>query len=84
MLAAQYGLALNNQKTLSAFARFEWLYLGKEYFDLANQISQDPNSVLNSRWDLGVHLADPQTWGTGLRIDFQIQGSAEPFDCKLS
>ena len=97
MLAAQYNLALNKKKTLSAYARIEWLYLGKQYFDLANQIYQDPNNVFNSKiglrfkryeltfwnrnianrnyldyaYDFGaVHLADPQTWGTGLRIDF--------------
>lgn len=97
MLAVQYGFALNKTKTLSAYVRAEWLYLGKQYFDLANQIYQDPNSVINTKiglrykrlelmfwtrnladrkyidyaYDFGaVHLADPQTMGTGLRVEF--------------
>jgi iron complex outermembrane receptor protein len=52
LLALQYEKALNRRQTVKAFIRGEWLYLGKQYFDLANQWSQPAHQLLNA--SLGV------------------------------
>lgn len=49
MLAVQYTYAFDNADGLHVFARGEWMSLGKQYFDLANNISQDAYSLLNAR-----------------------------------
>jgi iron complex outermembrane receptor protein len=48
MLALQYGRSLNKAQTLRAFIRGEWFYLGKQYFDLANQQVQTSYQLLNA------------------------------------
>jgi iron complex outermembrane receptor protein len=48
MLALQYGRSLNRTHSVHAFIRGEWLYLGKQYFDLANQLSQSSYQLLNA------------------------------------
>ncbi len=52
MLATQYGHVIDKKKKLKLVARFEWRYLGTEYFDLANTIKQSPYGVVNLR--LGI------------------------------
>ena len=43
-------------------ARAEWMYLGKEYFDLANTISQSPYHLLNSRIGINSKHVDVFFW----------------------
>ena len=54
MLALQYGFIIGNKKNTQLFVRGEWRYLGKQYFNLANTLDQDPYSILNTRF--GVNL----------------------------
>lgn len=54
MLALQYSLPLNPAKTTSLVARGEWRYLGRQYFDLANTITQPAYHLFHARG--GVHL----------------------------
>ena len=49
MLAAQYTYSFHNKSNLQLIARGEWSYLGKQYFDLANNISQGAYSIANLR-----------------------------------
>ena len=52
MLTAQYSYLINAEQQLKLVVRGEWFYLGKRYFDLSNNISQSPYSLLNT--SLGV------------------------------
>ncbi len=49
MLAIQYDWNLVASQNLKFITRFEWMYLGQQYFDLANTIRQVPYSLLNVR-----------------------------------
>ncbi len=55
-LALQYDQKFN--KNLSGFARTEWRYIGRTYFDLANSIQQNPYSIINA--SIGVQMGDVQ------------------------
>ena len=46
MLSAQYNIRLF--KSYNAFARAEWFYFGKQYFDLSNQQVQSSYQLLNA------------------------------------
>jgi iron complex outermembrane receptor protein len=54
LLAIQYAYTINEKHRIRLLARGEWYYLGKEYFDLANTISQSAHGILNSR--IGISL----------------------------
>lgn len=54
MLAVQYSLPLNRAKTTAVVARGEWRYLGRQYFDLANTITQPAYHLFHAR--AGVHF----------------------------
>lgn len=57
MLALQYGIPLTANKEWQLTLRGEWIYLGQQYFDLANQIRQSPYQKLNARVGVsGKHL----------------------------
>jgi len=47
-------------------ARGEWFYLGKEYFDLANTILQNPYSLLNVRIGVSSKHIDVFFWGRNI------------------
>lgn len=49
LLALQYEHTLQPSARLKLVALAEWKYLGKQYFDLANTISQDPYNVFGGR-----------------------------------
>ncbi len=55
-LALQYDQKFN--KNLSGFARTEWRYIGRTYYDLANSIQQNPYSIINA--SIGVQMDDVQ------------------------
>ena len=52
MLTTQYSCVISARQQIKLVIRGEWFYLGKRYFDLANNISQSPYSLFNS--SLGV------------------------------
>ncbi|HET6993914.1 MAG TPA: TonB-dependent receptor [Chitinophagaceae bacterium] len=65
MLALQYGIDLGSRQLKLVF-RGEWLYTGKQYFDLSNNISQDGYSLFNTRFGLSFKKAELMFWGRNL------------------
>jgi iron complex outermembrane receptor protein len=66
MLALQYTYDLGTKFLLKLVARGEWMYLGKQYFDLANNISQNPYSLLNTRFGVSAKNFEVMFWGRNL------------------
>lgn len=66
MLALQYSYTINAKQQLKLIARGEWLYLGTQYFDLANTIRQSPYSMLNTRIGISSKHADIFFWGRNM------------------
>lgn len=66
MLAVQYGYAVNKEKNIRLVARGEWKYLGKQYFDLANRISQEDYSLFNARAGVTSNRADLFFWASNI------------------
>jgi iron complex outermembrane receptor protein len=48
MFAAQYGTTISKKDQLKITFRGEWKYIGKQYFDLGNNLSQNSYNLLNS------------------------------------
>jgi len=63
MTALQYSLYTSSAHNIKLTARGEWFYLGKEYFDLANTISQKPYSLFNVHVGISSRLIDVFFWG---------------------
>ena len=66
MLALQYSYDLGTKQRLQIVVRGEWMYFGKQYFDLANNISQSPYSLLNTRFGLSARNFEIMFWGRNL------------------
>jgi len=66
MLAVQYSLPFKKSSPLKIIARAEWMYLGEEYFDLANTIRQPPHHLLNGRLGISTNHLDIFIWGRNL------------------
>ena len=66
LLALQYTVSLIPSHALQLVVRGEWVYLGKQYFDLANSISQAPYNLLNGRLGLMTKHAELYFWERNL------------------
>jgi iron complex outermembrane receptor protein len=66
MLALQYSYDLGTKQRLQIVVRGEWMYFGKQYFDLANNISQSPYNLLNTRFGLSARNFEIMFWGRNL------------------
>ncbi|OOG19682.1 hypothetical protein BWD42_07180 [Sphingobacterium sp. CZ-UAM] len=66
MFTAQYGYTLIAQKDIKLTARAEWLALGKQFFDLANTISQSGYQLFNAQLQLGNPQLGLSIWGRNL------------------
>ena len=66
MLALQYSYGLGGRQEVRLVVRGEWMYLGKQYFDLANTIKQDPYSLLNTRFGIAGKNFELMFWGRNL------------------
>jgi iron complex outermembrane recepter protein len=66
MLALQYSIPLNHANSIKAVLRGEWMYLGKEYFDLANTIVQGSYNLLNTRIGIETSHFGLYFWGRNL------------------
>ena len=66
MLALQYGYNLGTKHNLEIVVRGEWMHLGRQYFDLANNISQKPYHLLNTRFGMTSNHFDVMFWGRNL------------------
>lgn len=64
MLAIQYGLPVG--KTFRLLARGEWRHLGTQFFDLQNNVKQDPYDLFNVRAGLVSKRLDVLFWGRNL------------------
>ena len=62
MLAVQYNISLIESNKLQLIIRGEWTYLGKQYFDLANSITQSPYNLLNTKLGLKIKHAELYFW----------------------
>jgi len=62
LLALQYNVSLMSSNKLQLIMRGEWSYLGKQYFDLANTITQAPYNLLNIRIGLKIKHAELYFW----------------------
>jgi iron complex outermembrane recepter protein len=61
MFAIQYTHPISSGKS-SLFLRGEWKYLGTTYFDLANNIKQDPYHLINASAGLNIKNISVQGW----------------------
>ena len=66
MLAVQYSVDLSTKQQFKLVVRGEWIYLGKQYFDLSNNISQKGYSLLNTRFGISIKKAELMFWGRNL------------------
>jgi iron complex outermembrane receptor protein len=64
MLATQYSHFFNSNSKI--FARIEWRYLGKQYFDLANQLTQNSFNTLNARAGFFYKKIECTIWAENL------------------
>jgi iron complex outermembrane recepter protein len=62
MLALQYSYPLFAKQMAKLVVRGEWMYIGKQYFDLANQIEQKGYSLLNTRFGVTSTHVDIMGW----------------------
>jgi iron complex outermembrane receptor protein len=63
MTALQYGYQIGAARLV---VRGEWMLLGKQYFDLANNISQSSYNVFNTRLGVVVKKFEVMFWGRNL------------------
>ncbi|MXV51297.1 TonB-dependent receptor [Pedobacter sp. HMF7647] len=64
LLAVQYGYKFKNN--IQAVIRGEWKYLGKQYFNLANTIEQNPYDIFNARIGMSYNDYGIFFWGSNL------------------
>ena len=65
-LALQYSHALDNTNIYRLVIRGEWRYIGKQYFDLANTIKQNPYNLFNSRIGVSTKNYGLFLWGANI------------------
>ncbi|TAH09014.1 MAG: TonB-dependent receptor [Sphingobacteriia bacterium] len=66
MLALQYSYLANAARNIQLMARCEWLYLGTRYFDLANNIRQQPTNMVNTRVGITTPKLEIFFWGRNI------------------
>jgi iron complex outermembrane recepter protein len=66
MLALQYSVSLGTSLDLKLVARGEWMYVGKTYFDLGNNLSQDAYDLINTRIGFAAKGFEVMFWGRNL------------------
>jgi iron complex outermembrane receptor protein len=62
MLAIQYAYTIGKNKNTKLLTRFEWRYLGNQYFDLTNKIMQGSYSLINLRMGVTTKYFDLFLW----------------------
>ncbi|HTJ52978.1 MAG TPA: TonB-dependent receptor [Cyclobacteriaceae bacterium] len=66
MLALQYQIGVGPSRNFRILARGEWMYFGKQYFDLSNTIVQSAYSLLNTRFGIAYKNVEVMFWGRNL------------------
>jgi iron complex outermembrane receptor protein len=62
----QYQQKISNTKDLRLLMRLEWQWIGRTYFDLSNQLVQDPYHRLNARVGLQKDNWEIAFWGRNM------------------
>jgi iron complex outermembrane receptor protein len=62
LLALQYSYELSSKQQLKLVVRGEWIYIGKQYFDLSNNIMQKGYSLVNTRFGISSKHAELMFW----------------------
>ncbi len=62
MFVLQYAYGLGTKRQLKLVTRFEWMYLGKQYFDLANSIKQSGYGLVNARFGISTKQSSLVCW----------------------
>ncbi|WP_205500074.1 TonB-dependent receptor [Rufibacter psychrotolerans] len=66
LLALQYWLPMPGLTNAKVGLRGEWNHLGEQYFDLANQIRQNPYHKFNARVGVATPRFEAFLWGNNL------------------
>jgi iron complex outermembrane receptor protein len=66
MLALQYSYTISKQQDLKLQLRGEWMYIGDQYFDLANNIKQEGYNLFNTRFGIVARNFEIMFWGRNL------------------
>ncbi len=66
MLALQYQRIVLEKAQIGFLVRGEWMYLGEQFFNLANTIRQSPYQVLNARAGIYSRRAELYFWSRNL------------------
>ncbi|WP_424494083.1 TonB-dependent receptor [Salinimicrobium sp. GXAS 041] len=66
MFALQYNSDLGFGSNWNFSARAEWKYLGEQYFDLANNLRQEPYNLYNGNLGLSYKDVDLMIWGRNI------------------
>lgn len=66
LLALQYTIALDQSQSTRLVVQGDWIYLGKQYFDLANTVSQGSYSLLNARLGVEFKKFGLYVWGKNI------------------
>jgi iron complex outermembrane recepter protein len=66
MLAPQYTLLLDARHQIRFIVRGEWFWLGRQYFDLENTITQSPYSKINARVGVSSKHLELFVWARNL------------------
>ncbi len=73
MLAPQYSLLLDARRAIRLIVRGEWFWLGRQYFDLENTISQNPYSKINARVGVSSKHLELFVWARNLTATKYIE-----------
>jgi iron complex outermembrane receptor protein len=66
MFSPEYTVTLDPRRHLNFVIHGEWFYLGREYFDLDNTITQNPHSIVNARAGLTIPHFELWFWTRNL------------------
>jgi iron complex outermembrane recepter protein len=66
MLNLQYSCMLSEEDHVKLVARGEWFYMGRRYFDLANNIRQSPYNLLNARVGVSTKHLEVFFWARNI------------------
>lgn len=66
MMVLQYSPDLSVDRPLKGVIRLEWSSLGRQYFNYANTVFQDPYNLINSRVGLKYEKHEFYIWGRNL------------------
>lgn len=65
-LAVQYSIPFGKNEQNHILIRGEWMNIGKQYFDLGNQIAQNDYHLVNTRAGISLKHLDILFWGRNL------------------